>query len=96
MRLAAVFLSLAVLLAGRSAEASVGIQSYGWVDFGGMIGVPPDGYSNQYGVGLAFSSGVQFLSYLQVGGRLRLAVTSEKICNATPWEYRVARTGTKA
>src|SRR5450759_2016571 len=82
MRHAAIALSLAILFCARNVEAGQAVQSYGWFDVGGLIAVPADRSSNEFGAGFAFSSGVQFLSYMQVGGRLRFAVTSQRICGA--------------
>ena len=81
MRLAATAMSLTILLGAQTVEADQGIQSYGWFDIGGLVGVPADGSANQRGAGFAFSTGVQFLSYVQAGGRLRFAVTSQTICS---------------
>jgi hypothetical protein len=84
MRLALAAFSLTIMLGARTVEAGQGIQSYGWFDTGGMIGVPARGSTNQFGAGFGFSSGVQFLSYLQAGGRLRLIITSQEICGRRP------------
>jgi hypothetical protein len=75
---------LTILLGAQNVDAGQGIQSYGWFDVGGLIGVPADGSANQFGAGVAFSSGVQFLSYLQAGGRLRITETSQTICSPSP------------
>jgi hypothetical protein len=83
MKLATAALLLTMLLGARNVQAGQGIRSYGWFDVGGMIGVPADSSENQYGLGFAFSSGVQFLSYVQVGGRLRFAATSQRMCSPT-------------
>jgi hypothetical protein len=83
MRIAVAALLLTTLLGARNVQAGQGIQSYGWFDIGGMIGVPADSSENRYGLGFAFSSGVQFLSYVQLGGRLRFAATSQRMCSPT-------------
>lgn len=84
MKIAVAVLLLTMLLSPRNVQAGQGVRSYGWFDVGGMIGVPADSSENQYGLGFAFSSGAQFFSYVQVGGRLRFAVTSQRICSPPP------------
>jgi hypothetical protein len=84
MRFVPVAVLLAVLFGAPSAVIGGGVRSYGWFDMGGLIVVPAHASRNESGGGIALSSGVQFLEYIQTGGRLRLAITSDRICGPTP------------
>jgi len=81
-RNAAALLSFAVMIGSGNVEAGQAVHGYGWFDLGGLVAVPANRSSNESGAGFAFSSGVQFLSYVQFGGRLRYALTTQWICGA--------------
>ena len=83
MRITLSVLVMTMLMGPRNVLAGDGTRSYGWFDVGGMIDVSAHSSDNQYGLGFAFSSGVQFHSYVQVGGRLRFAATSQRMCSPT-------------
>jgi hypothetical protein len=84
MRFAPVAMLLAALFGAPNTAMGGVVQGYGWFDIGGLIVVPAHASRNQSGGGIALSGGVQFLEYVQVGGRFRFAVTSDSICGPTP------------
>lgn len=77
------FVVLLALCWSRGATASEAVKSYGWVDTGALLAYPQDGIATQYGWGFALSTGAMFFDHLQVGGRLRLLTTTERICDVT-------------